>query len=346
MKDKRVSKINKMQIGSMSAMIIIVIFLLAIMGFSSSSVSSADEATLLEQELIDAGYGWLVNYNLSYPSVDVYEKDGNELIASFEPIKEDGKYRILLTNLTGGECYDNMTEILTRREVSCDSNNYVIIGGSNKNKNRSQDVTRMVSNFSQDYDNYYYTRYLNVSADANLDDDFRLEEGLLDEKCYIEEWKLFSELNGSEDVMTLNASSGEEEWQKPTAYQEFDNSKLDGEMYKIVLEDGSDLLVSSKHKVYVSVDEKFDSISVKGVYDVIKEGRQVWFIDKDKKEVIVDGIEKVDYNDKIFDVDVQNDIVLVRRWNNLETREKYYNHLKELNKEKENKEVFDLTSEA
>src|SRR3989344_4344909 len=101
MKDKRVSKINKMQIGSMSAMIIIVIFLLAIMGFSSSSVSSADEATLLEQELIDAGYGWLVNYNLSYPSVDVYEKDGNELIASFEPIKEDGKYRILLTNLVG-----------------------------------------------------------------------------------------------------------------------------------------------------------------------------------------------------------------------------------------------------
>ena len=71
-----------------------------------------------------------------------------------------------------------------------------------------------------------------------------------------EGWKLFSKLNGNEEVMTLNAETGEKEWQKPSDYQEFEH---DGEMYKIVMEDGSEMLVSEKHKVYVKMKEEIYS---------------------------------------------------------------------------------------
>ena len=63
-----------------------------------------------------------------------------------------------------------------------------------------------------------------------------------------EGWKYFDDLTGEERVMTLNASSGKAEWEKPKEYQEFEH---DGEMYKIVMEDWSEMLVSEKHKVYV-----------------------------------------------------------------------------------------------
>lgn len=38
-----------------------------------------DESSQLEQELINSVYGWLVNYNLTTPSIEVYEVDGNKL---------------------------------------------------------------------------------------------------------------------------------------------------------------------------------------------------------------------------------------------------------------------------
>ncbi|MDP3026076.1 MAG: LamG-like jellyroll fold domain-containing protein, partial [Nanoarchaeota archaeon] len=62
-----------------------------------------------------------------------------------------------------------------------------------------------------------------------------------------EEWKLFKDLNYDEEVMTLNQEIGEKEWQIPLERQEFEHDK---EMYKVILEDGSDLVVSEEHKVY------------------------------------------------------------------------------------------------
>jgi hypothetical protein len=86
-------------------------------------------------------------------------------------------------------------------------------------------------------------------------------------------WKYFKDLE-DEKVMTLNQETGEKEWQTPTEKQEFENNK---EMYKIVLEDSSDLLVSEKHKVYTSINKKDDLVgfivmpeSVKDNYIIFK----------------------------------------------------------------------------
>jgi len=62
-------------------------------------------------------------------------------------------------------------------------------------------------------------------------------------------WKYFRDLDGTEKVLTLNPKTKEMEWQKPKKYQSYNYS---GEMYKITLEDGSSLLVSPEHRVYVS----------------------------------------------------------------------------------------------
>ena len=71
-----------------------------------------EEIAQLENELNSAGYDWLVNYslrddphgpNLTYPRVEVYEKDKNDTIATFEKISEDKEYKIYLTNLNGSQ---------------------------------------------------------------------------------------------------------------------------------------------------------------------------------------------------------------------------------------------------
>jgi len=106
--------------------------------------------------------------------ISVYAKDSEELITKIENISSENWYKTYLTGL--GECYDNKTEILT-------------------------------------------------------------ENG----------WKYFYDLEGNEEVATLNPETKELEWQLPQEQQEFDYNK---EMYRITLEDGSDLLVSEKHRVY------------------------------------------------------------------------------------------------
>ena len=65
-------------------------------------------------------------------------------------------------------------------------------------------------------------------------------------------WKYFYELNGEEEVATLNNKTGEIEYQKPTGYQSFDNN---GDMYRIETENGN-LLVSPEHKVYGKINDE------------------------------------------------------------------------------------------
>jgi len=110
----------------------------------------------------------------------------------------------------------------------------------------------------------YYKTYLTGLNESESYDVFDLKIVNSAGECYDNETmimtenglKYFYELNGSESVATLNNNTGELEWQLPTAYQEFDNSKLSGEMYKIetINENGDkgDLIVSEKHKVYAS----------------------------------------------------------------------------------------------
>src|SRR3989344_6973909 len=65
-------------------------------------------------------------------------------------------------------------------------------------------------------------------------------------------WKLFSELNGNERVITLNNNTGQKEWQDYSDKKEFD---YNSDLYDIKLADGSDLKVSSEHKVYAHANE-------------------------------------------------------------------------------------------
>ena len=76
----------------------LVVILMAIAGIAIAQSSSLEnELALLEQELEDEGYEWLFNYSGEdlYPKVEVYEKDKNEVIAKFNNILEDKKYKIL-----------------------------------------------------------------------------------------------------------------------------------------------------------------------------------------------------------------------------------------------------------
>ena len=65
-----------------------------------------------------------------------------------------------------------------------------------------------------------------------------------------EGWMLFKDLK-DQKVMTLNQETGRAKYQKPTEKQVFDYNK---EMYNIELEDGSNLKVSEKHRVYSSLN--------------------------------------------------------------------------------------------
>ena len=74
---------------------------IAIVGVVNSQQGELDE---LIGELESEGYSWLVDYNVSYPYIEVYEFNQSRLIATFPSISE-GLYKILLTNLSSEENY-------------------------------------------------------------------------------------------------------------------------------------------------------------------------------------------------------------------------------------------------
>ena len=328
---------------------LIIAIVLAIAGFVFvQSQTLEEELNQLENELNNSEYNWLLDLDLenasvveNFSRVEVYEKDSEVKIAEFENISENKMYKIFLNNLS--ECYDNETKILT-------------------------------------------------------------ENG----------WKYFADLNGKEEVATLNQKTGEIEFQIPTEKQIFD---YDGEMFVIETEEGN-LVVSEKHKVYSAEKNKWTSdklalmvrlqsdehsftgynylndnnyinfstnndfvvdavvdlmvrhlsdkqgsftgipSSILGygattfnfslqpiaeVYSDFENGKEIYFLNSENKPVKVISISKENYSGKIYDVDVENDIILVRREkNNLEENfgdENLENELKENNLEKQKNKV-------
>ena len=157
---------------------------------------------------------------------------GNVLLMHFNNDSDYGENDTHVYDFSG-HCYDNETEILTLSSCSISSNN---------------------SNLPT------CTEPIECPAPTDdVDSDSQL--------CYEPRWKLFSELNKNEKVMTLNQKTREKEWQLPLEYQEFDYNK---DMYKIELEDGSDLLVSEKHRVYSTIEEKNDLVSFVMMGEVFK----------------------------------------------------------------------------
>jgi hypothetical protein len=89
-----------------------VFFLMFILVALVLANSSQNELSQLEQELIDSGYRWLVDYSGDdlYPKVEVYEKDGNEVLAVFNLTRYNesafNEYKIFLTALGEGYSQD------------------------------------------------------------------------------------------------------------------------------------------------------------------------------------------------------------------------------------------------
>jgi hypothetical protein len=62
----------------------------------------------------------------------------------------------------------------------------------------------------------------------------------------------------------------------------------------------------------------FSLQKITDVYSSFQEGEEIYFLNSENEKVEVLGIEKVSYSGKIYDVDVLNDIVLVKRGNSSE----------------------------
>jgi hypothetical protein len=97
---------NKMKNIYLNFMVgILILGITGIMFIEGVVSSGADELSQLEQELIDSGYRWLVDYSGDdlYPKVEVYEKDGNEVLAVFNLTRYNesafNEYKIFLTAL-------------------------------------------------------------------------------------------------------------------------------------------------------------------------------------------------------------------------------------------------------
>ncbi|MBI2045527.1 hypothetical protein HYT23_05715 [Candidatus Pacearchaeota archaeon] len=63
---------------------------------------------------------------------------------------------------------------------------------------------------------------------------------------------------------------------------------------------------------YINLSD-FKLIPVTQIYNELNQGKEIYFLNENNEPVKVKSIEKIPYNGKIYGVDVENDIVLVRR---------------------------------
>ena len=82
-----------------------IVLAIAVLVFAQTNEGLESEKALLEQELTDADYSWLINYsvdeNLDSASIEVYESNGNNSIAVFENITSENWHKVYLTGLKG-----------------------------------------------------------------------------------------------------------------------------------------------------------------------------------------------------------------------------------------------------
>src|SRR3989339_656479 len=87
-------------------LLILTLVALTIIGVVIAQNQSLEEELAgLEEELINAGFDWLVNAtideNLDTSTIEVFTQNGNETLAVFENIQEEKFYKIYLTELNG-----------------------------------------------------------------------------------------------------------------------------------------------------------------------------------------------------------------------------------------------------
>ena len=96
-----------MLIGIMGIVLVSLIYLV-VADTAPTREDLQNELNNLTSQLSNQGHDWLVNYNLTYPSVSVYREGDSNVIARFESIAGGNnfeKYQIFLTNLTENESY-------------------------------------------------------------------------------------------------------------------------------------------------------------------------------------------------------------------------------------------------
>ena|SRR3989338_5034558 len=84
---------------------VVLLFLMGVVILVSLVNSQQGELDSLILELESEGYSWLVDYNVSYPFIEVYRQNDSNLLATFDNII-NGKYQIFLTNLSENESQD------------------------------------------------------------------------------------------------------------------------------------------------------------------------------------------------------------------------------------------------
>jgi hypothetical protein len=272
-------------VGKKIRLISLAVILLILMGviFLVSALTPEEELNQLEQELIDSGYEWLINYSVDYPSIEVYKENSDELVTTFENILEENWYKVYLDNLEetedvfdlkikGAVEFDYIVDPITTIEFepptlpndTTTTNTSVIANVSITEENLDE--------FKWNWNRTNYTimndslvlmmNFDNVSAlgECTIRNQADCVKDLSGH-CYDNEtrimtdegWKYFNELNENEKVATLNQDTGELEWQIPLERQVFDNN---GEMYRIETDEG-ELVVSEKHRVY-SAENSFN----------------------------------------------------------------------------------------
>ncbi len=191
---------------------------------------------------------------------------------------EDVKYNHTITLYIERDFTNNTEGIVVGDIVELDPTIIIEISRAehlDSNKNFISDIYEQVKTKDNNWTNIPDGDYLRVTFEQNLthDNDITIYARANNNsgECYDNEteiltengWKYFYELSGNEKVATLNSTTGEVEYEKSMAYQEFDNSKLGGEMYKIEIinSDGKsgELVVSEKHKVYVGISDYLDN---------------------------------------------------------------------------------------
>src|SRR3989339_795521 len=99
-------KYKKVLVDMKNKLLILTLVALTIIGVViAQNQSLEEELASLEEELVNAGFDWLVNAtideNLDTSTIEVFTQNGNETLAVFENIQEEKFYKIYLTELNG-----------------------------------------------------------------------------------------------------------------------------------------------------------------------------------------------------------------------------------------------------
>ena len=113
---KRNKKKENRKKGLIGVVLLFLIGIVTLVGFVNSQQGELDE---LIGELNEEGYGWLVDYNVTYPFIEVYRQNDSNLLATFDNII-NGKYQIFLTNLSENESQDVFDLLIKDGELEFD----------------------------------------------------------------------------------------------------------------------------------------------------------------------------------------------------------------------------------